>query len=532
MLNIKNLFKMKYITLILISYLSIYLISCQNSQEKNYPESVINVLQIAGSNANELEQVLNHYLKNPSDSLKYEAACFLIGNMGEKHAWVDYALTKPNGEKIDFDVLNYSDYESLRDAWDELETVNGELKFTTNRFIPDYDTISREFLIQNIELAFDVWENYLWAKHLNFDEFCAYILPHRSTNEALGNWRAYFKEKYHWLQDSMTDPTDPIEAAILINNDIRSWFSFDARYYEHPTDQSFEEMLSVKRGRCEDMTNLAIFAMRANGIAVTSDYTPYWANTGNNHAWNTILNKDGKISIFMGAEANPGEYKLSNRWAKVYRKTYAPQTPSLTNASGKPTDSLPPYINRTYYIDVTKEYGNVSDVIIDFNKSEEDIAYLCVFNSGEWKAIHWAKIVERKACFTDMAHSVLYLPAYYINNEIVPAGNPFILDKNGEFHPITMNKEIIRLEIDKITYRTTLETTDNIKLDNLALNTEYELFYWNNDWVWIDSKIYTGKELEFIRVPQKALFWLREKSGRKEERVFTLSADDQEQIYW
>lgn len=37
------------------------------------------------------------------------------------------------------------------------------------------------------------------------------------------------------------------------------------------------------------MTNLAIFAMRANGLAVTSDYTPFWADSSNNHAWNAIL---------------------------------------------------------------------------------------------------------------------------------------------------------------------------------------------------------------------------------------------------
>lgn len=38
-------------------------------------------LKAAGENREELEKVLNYYRINPSDSLKYKAACFLIENM-------------------------------------------------------------------------------------------------------------------------------------------------------------------------------------------------------------------------------------------------------------------------------------------------------------------------------------------------------------------------------------------------------------------------------------------------------------------
>ena len=38
-------------------------------------------LQSADNNRKELEKVLCHYQKNPADSLKYKAACFLIENM-------------------------------------------------------------------------------------------------------------------------------------------------------------------------------------------------------------------------------------------------------------------------------------------------------------------------------------------------------------------------------------------------------------------------------------------------------------------
>lgn len=516
---------------LLLILLMIPFFACQNNSKSDYPADVKQTLTKADDNALELENVLQHYSQTPEDSLKYRAACFLIGNMGEKHAWVDFELQDDNKNPIAFNVLNYENYDALLNAWDSLENSHGELKFKTSEYIYDYDTITTEFLIQNIDLAFEAWQNKPWARHLSFDEFCAYILPHRSTNEPLGEWRAFFMEEYAWIQDSMTDPSDPVEAAALINNDIRSWFRFDPRFYEHPADQSYVEMLEGKKGRCEDMTNLAIFAMRANGIAVTSDYTPYWANTGNNHAWNAILDKNGDVSIFMGAEANPGEYELSNRWAKVYRKTYAAQKPSLIEASYKPVDSLPGYINRAYYEDVTAEYGDVSDVVVKLEQSDENVAYICVFNSGEWKAIHWAEIKNNEAVFTDMARDIVYLPAYYQDKEILPAGKPFILDADENMLTLKAEDEFISLTIGETTYRTTFATTDNVRLDELTEETEYELYFWNNDWKLIDRQVYNGDALLFDSVPSKAVYWLKARDGREEERIFTLN-NTGKTIFW
>ena len=46
-----------------------------------YPAGVEETLSQAGRNRGELKKVLNHYLEHPEDSLKYQAACFLIDNM-------------------------------------------------------------------------------------------------------------------------------------------------------------------------------------------------------------------------------------------------------------------------------------------------------------------------------------------------------------------------------------------------------------------------------------------------------------------
>ena len=46
-----------------------------------YPAGVEETLSQAGKNRGELEKVLRHYRQHPEDSLKYQAACFLIDNM-------------------------------------------------------------------------------------------------------------------------------------------------------------------------------------------------------------------------------------------------------------------------------------------------------------------------------------------------------------------------------------------------------------------------------------------------------------------
>lgn len=511
---------------------AIFILSCKDTP-KELPNNVEAVLEQADDNASSLRKVIDHF-STDEDSLKREAAIYLIGNLGDKHAYTDFELQDSTGNTIPFNVLDYPDYDSLRNAWDILEDRHGELHFERIAYVKDYDTISSDYLINNIDLAFRAWREKPWAHHLEFKDFCAYVLPHRSTNEPLSEWRSYFIEEYDWLQDSMQNPTDPAEAAALINEDLKSWFSFDPRFYEHPADQGLQSLIEGKMGRCEDMTNLAIYAMRANGIAVTSDYTPYWANTGNNHAWNALINKDGGVTIFMGAEANPGEYSLSNRYAKVYRKTYARQEHSLTEASGLPADSLPGYINRSFYKDVTAEYGDAYNVRIRLYENPENhkVAYICVFNTGKWRPVDWAEIDGAHAKFDDMAGNVMYLPAYWENDKVVPAAAPFVLDNSGAVHMIIDEEtDPVALDLNRTTRRTTEHTTDNIRQANLELGTAYILYYWSDKWMPLDTLQAKGQSLKFSGVPRHSLLWLKEKDGREEERIFTLDNSGQA-VFW
>jgi hypothetical protein len=358
----------------------------------------------------------------------------------------------------------------------------------------------------------------------------------------LEEWRQYFYDKYNDIEKKMANPADPIEAAKIINADVMTYFTFDPRYYYHPTDQGLSEMLANHLGRCEDMTNITIYAMRANGLPVTSDYTPFWANSGNNHAWNAIFTPDGKVVPFMGAEANPGEYKLWNKLAKVYRKMFSKQPDNLIFQKRK-QEKVPPWLAGKSYIDVTNAYVPTRDVIIKLESEipdSVDIAYICVFNSGEWQAIHWGRIEGGSVAFADMGTGIAYLPAFYMNEKIVPAGPPFILNDDNSIaimKPQTDEKTSVKLV--STTAKKLEISTDGIEKVNFTSGTEYELFCWNGEWKSIGKQTAEDKPLIFEGVPSGDLYWLVAKDSDRpvngpapdgEERIFTI--ENSSQVWW
>lgn len=63
---------------------------------------------------------------------------------------------------------------------------------------------------------------------------------------------------------------------------------------------------------------------------------------------------------------------------------------------------------------------------------------------------------KKQALFTKVGVNVLYLPAYYENGAIIPAGNAFILKENGElkcFSEEADKKEISATFYSKTPYR-------------------------------------------------------------------------------
>jgi len=495
--------------------------------------SIDSVLSLAGDNRPQLERVLEHYAEL-GDTLKLKAARFLIANMGE-HSYVTYFMHDSSKTEIPFDILSFPDYAALTTVADSLERARGTIDFSRHEPVYDRNTITADHLTSQIDYAFRAWREKPWAKDMTWEDFRDYVLPYRGSNEPLESWRQYFWDKYVDLESRMKNPSDPVEAASLINSDIMTYFGFDPRFYYHPTDQGLADMLANRLGRCEDMTNITIYAFRANGIGITSDYTPYWANCGNNHAWNAVVTSDGRVIPFMGAEANPGEYKLSWKAAKVYRKMFSEQPECLALQPHK-QDSLPRWLAGRNFRDVTSDYVPTCNVTVGFDKAvpdSVDIAYLCVFNSGEWQPIHWGRIISDSATFTTMGKDIAYLPALYLNGSMNPCGPPFLLgDDSRQTALITHSDTGQSVSLTSTTKREQDASTEGVARTHLTSGQDYELFYWQEGWQSLGIRTAGEQPLVYESVPAGTLYWLVGKdSNREEERIFTLDSSSA-QIWW
>jgi len=521
---------MKYENLMFLGII-LLIISCSTVQ---YTEQAKLTLRDSSKNKKELKKAAKYFHKN-DQSDKLDALIFLYENM-QNHSFVKVGLFDESEVEVTWNFSEFKDYDEAKMAMDSLEDEFGELHWKKKEKKLDHQTITSEFMIDNIELAFKAWEEKPWSQKYDYSMFKEYILPYRGSNEPIESWRSwrgYFMDSYKDISTQMFDQTDIIEAAELINNDLKTWFKFNSKYYLNPTDQGLFEMLMNKEGRCEDITNLTIYALRANGIAATSDYTPHWANTGNNHAWNVIIMPDGKAIPFMGAESNPGKYKLSSKVAKVYRKVFSVQKDNLIfKLPGD--EKAPAWLSGKCYTDVTKEYTKVSDVNITINNDIPDSTnylYLCVFNSGEWKAIHWAKINDNSAHFTDMGVDIAYLPMFYVEEKLFPASHPFILTKNGDQKELNGND---LFEEEVILHSVTKKSIDRSSNDGnktfLEVEEKYKLFYWEKGWELFGTETANESPMKFKKLPANRLYWLVKDNSDEEERIFTYQ--NNKQIWW
>ncbi len=514
---------------IIIIGMFIVLSSC--SKKSPYPEDVALALDKAGDNRPELEKAIT-YFSAWDDTLKLKAIFYLIGNM-ENHSYAVFGLFDTLGNKIEFDASRYPDFDEVVSVADSLEESYGPLDFTKDTLYYDVQSISADVLINQVDFAFRAWRTKPWSKELSFEYFLEYVLPFRGSNEPIEPWREYFFQKYSGLDTVFNDTTSAIEVASYLNNDIKSWFTFDRRYYYHPTDQGLSQMLENHYGRCEDMANLAIYAMRSVGLAVTSDYTPYWANAGGNHAWNALILPDGDVIPFMGCESNPGQYGLPNKMAKVYRKMYSLQRENLIFKDRK-QEKVPGWLAGKSYIDVTEAYTEVCDVVYRFDRAipdSVDFAYLCVFNSGDWQAVHWGKIIGDAASFDDMGTGIVYLPALYLNEEIKPFGAPFILHEDCTLEKLQANQTtLIEISIGSVTGFKAEIATDGVHRRKIEPGMTYELFYWSDGWERLSVQESKSGIFSFDNVPEGGLYWLKAENSDNDERIFSL--DDNQSVWW
>lgn len=395
-------------------FISIILVACNSSNSKRLEQALL----FAGENRGELEKVLTHYENNPE---KLEAARFLIRNMPRWYGYEGWQLDsikpvliqKDKGEAVSKEVI---------EKWQRVS-------FYSLPKVYDAKVITANYLIENIDLAFDVWKRYPWNRSLGFDDFCELILPYRIGDEPLSSWRKLYHDHYTAILDSAYQGDDVIEASKAVDEELKRV------YYRWDTDlniphQSADFLFYHRVGFCREACDVTLYAMRACGIPVASEYFVYSPEYQQPHFWTTLRDTTGKFIQFGFNEFEASRIKPGSdgrKKGKVYRYCFGRQEETI---SGITKDEKVPTLFRDRYIkDVTANYFGENEVSIPVQSGYEDYVYLGVFSPGGWIPVDIAPNYKGVVTFRNLESNIIYQPLISDGQSHRAAGYPFIYNQ-------------------------------------------------------------------------------------------------------
>lgn len=414
-----------------------------------YPAGVEETLSQAGKNRSELEKVLRHYREHPEDSLKYQAACFLIDNMKwhlstERAVFPDSSLFEwhtrfdslyTNMMATIPDTALYSDRHRERfwhfsyAARQLSSVIRPDTPTIVKGTFPDPQCISSAFLISHVENAFRTWRTSPYASYLTFEQFKEMILPYRAVTGYS------FYENGQKLNDMFSkhlNKSDEKTYAKYINryshykNTIYQMFP----YYVQKQHVGLYDMFIGQKYDCICMANNFCQIFRAYGIPTAIDCNISFREKGGRHFHCSLWDSTGKLSKYNQSIQYMLDDYLAIPSVSFFRNTFGAQadSPFMLKAEG---EALPDYFDTPCIREVTNENYRVTPVEIPIHKELfNNLAYLYTFNASEGLVpATWGTVdhQQKKARFKNVVYNVLYFPVYLKGDSIIPFASPFYI---------------------------------------------------------------------------------------------------------
>ena len=233
--------------------------------------------------------------------------------------------------------------------------------------MPDEDlkSLSADYLLNNLELAYKAWNEAPWKEEIPESIFLNNILPYANINEQRDSWRTEFYGKCRRLIAAAKTPS---EAAVLLNQKLFKELNVKYSTKRNRADQGPAESISTGLASCTGLSILLIDACRSVAIPARFVGTPLWTNKSGNHSWVEIWD-DGWH--FTGA-CEPTGNELDRGWFKGRAATAQSDHPlhAIYAVSYKRTPSAFPMVwapaNKSVSaVNVTDRYANKSEPLPD-----------------------------------------------------------------------------------------------------------------------------------------------------------------------
>lgn len=471
-----------------IALLSIILISIFFSCDKK-TDYLEQALFLAKENRKELEMVLDHYKNEPE---KLHAAQFLIKNMIGKYT-LDTLSVMSN--QVYFDSLEsfrnkngiFND-ENFRNICDGIKEYSSSSKIIQSTFNNDLSSLSAQELISHIDHSFDTKKKYPWCKHINFEDFCKYILPYKVETNYWRDANHFFETKYSPLIDSFSNLSITQIGNFIQTDTEKSFFmQWDvlSSEYSFLFPATFHNIAKTQIGLCPEFTTYTILAARAIGIPAVLNTIPCYGNSDHQHFWLEIIDRNAIVNVydnkpivyhetieetvngmFHSKTTMPSYNHIpeqiivqhNRKMAKVYRLNFHIVEENIEFLSG--ASDIPVFFKNTGLEDITSKYIKCHDIELKLQgiKPNKKTVYLCCYDSGKWIPVCRTKIKYNKALFKQMGVDVLYIAGYFKNNIVIPISEPFILTDNGDIRFLSANTK----EKDKITLYSKVPLKTNV----------------------------------------------------------------------
>ncbi|WP_281613930.1 transglutaminase-like domain-containing protein [Flammeovirga sp. SubArs3] len=192
------------------------------------------------------------------------------------HSLLDRALTKAGDNRQDIEA-------ALEDIPTEMK--NGMAFLIA--YMPERDlrTLSSAYLLENVQLAYQAKNEFLWGKSIPDSIFYNDVLPYALMNERRDDWR---KDFYQRFAPIVKDCKSLEEAIQVINDTIIDIVEVKYSTEREKPDQSPYESIDQGLASCSGLSVLLADAFRAVGIPARLAGTPNWTLKEGNHNWNEV----------------------------------------------------------------------------------------------------------------------------------------------------------------------------------------------------------------------------------------------------
>lgn len=406
------------------------------------PNDVMKIIQSSNTNKEELLRVLDYF---KDDSEKFKAACFLIKNMYGKYYYDSNKIQDFYKTVTEFinNTPNKNNKICQKFYDDCIDSYNYILDGCDK--IYDLDNIKADYLISEINTAFESWKN-SWSHHISFSLFCEYVLPYRIGEEPLSNWRSKYHTLYSKVANNLQGMQDNKFHKLGLYNELCKNIPLSLYIPKQPViDFSLEMLPDLFMGSCKSIAYLNVAQLRALGIPATVDYIPQWANRSMGHSWGVIFMNDS-TSIPFGRGEQLGIHfnaRPERKIPKVFRETFK-NNEYMSEITDESDEFIPELFKNRNIIDVTNVYTSTSNVEVNlFAKNSvrsRKWIFLCVFDNEDWVPIWFGKNENGKVIFSNVGRGVAYLPVIYDKDgQYISASNPFIISNNGIVKEIVAN---------------------------------------------------------------------------------------------